>query len=170
MKKETKFKVIYKVSFILLVLISLLTSCDDESEEGIKLVPPSPIPDTIQNLRIEDIGDSGNARDLLVRFDQITDESIIDGYEIIVVQGDGEGFDLEDADNVPNENLTFIEKNASDIEIQLSEDATDSDGNLIQNNIDYTIFVVSVGIGDNAVGEGQFIINALSEGVNIRLE
>jgi len=154
---------------LIILLIVLMISCDDEPEEPIVTIPPLGIPDTVQNLSVEDIGDQGNGGDLLVRFDRIADESFVDGYEIIIVQGDGESFDLEDADDVPDENLTFIEKNGSDIEIELSEDTTDNEGNLIEDNTNYTVFVVSEGAGEQ-VGVGPFIINALSEGVSIRLE
>ncbi|MEK4508485.1 copper amine oxidase N-terminal domain-containing protein [Paenibacillus sp. FSL K6-2524] len=112
---------------------------------------------TVSSLYVSDVNDYGDGRDLRVSFTRASEESNISSYRIMVVPTDnyGNGFSLSDANNVSSSYYTTVSKGYNYNEV-LSSNARDVRGNLITNNKQYRVYVLSVSNGSYSVS------NALS--------
>ncbi len=98
--------------------------------------------DTIPNISAKDVGDKGDGRDLQVHFNVARDKSKFDEYRIFVVRSSKAGeFDLDAANS--NKHYTTV-SSGKNIKKTLAKDAKDTGGNLITNDVAYTVFVLSV--------------------------
>lgn len=131
--------------------VFILTSYDNPSENVLSY----PVPIVLQtptaavtHITCTDIGDAGNGSDIRVTFNKVANENIISEYRIMVVPGDQMStFDLETANLVGQESYTAVTPSDSNISIQLDETASDIDGDIIINEKEYCVFVLSVADG-----------------------
>ena len=113
-------------------------------------IDPTALPAT--NLTGTDINNNGNGSDLQVSFTQATDETTLSEYRIMVVKAtQADGFNLTMANSVSVENYQAYAPVGNDYSLPLSETAKDTDGDIIEENIAYKIFVLSIADGTNAV-------------------
>lgn len=117
---------------------------------------------TVSNLTISDIADHNNGRDLQVSFTKAANESNIRNYRIFVVRdANASSFNLASANAVTNSGYYTTVNKGSDIRQALAAGARDVNGSLVQNNVAYRVFVMSVGTkdGNNALSQAS---NALT--------
>lgn len=109
----------------------------------------------VSSLYVNDVADYGDGRDLQVSFAKPYSESNISEYRVFVVPTYYGSFDLNQANSLSSYYYTSISKRNSNITQVLSSSARDVRGNLIQNNVDYQVYVMSVrnsySSGDNAL-------------------
>jgi len=158
-----KFVLLFVGVFSLIVLI---ISCGDDTPT--ESTEPTDTTDTTEqniasdaasNVVIEDIGENGNGLDLSISFNKAADESKVSEYRVIVVKSSlASTFDLSKADLISSANYTQVTKTGGSIDLILTATTTDSDGNLLQNDVAYNVFVLSIADGTNSN------INALSPG------
>ncbi|MGG0823494.1 copper amine oxidase N-terminal domain-containing protein [Paenibacillus turicensis] len=109
----------------------------------------------VSGLYVNDVADYGDGRDLQVSFTKLYNESNISEYRVFVVPTYYGNFDLNQANSLSSYYYTSISKRNANITQVLSSSARDVRGNLIQNNVDYQVYVMSVrnsySSGDNAL-------------------
>ncbi|WP_308530574.1 copper amine oxidase N-terminal domain-containing protein [uncultured Paenibacillus sp.] len=99
------------------------------------------------NVKVSDVSDYGDGRDLNVTFTRAQNESSIANYRVLVVKTkDAGSFTLSTANNVPSSYSTIVSKSGSGSTLtgQLASSARDTSGDLIKNGVSYTVFVQSV--------------------------
>lgn len=99
------------------------------------------------NVKVSDVSDYGDGRDLNVTFTRSQNESNIANYRVFVVKTkDAGSFTLSSANNVPSSYSTVVSKSGSGSTLtgQLASSARDTSGDLIKNGVSYTVFVQSV--------------------------
>ncbi len=107
--------------------------------------------DSVTNVIASDIDDHNDGRDLQVSFSKVSDESKIDHYRVLVIKsGSAPAFDLNTANDVPDEFSVKIQKSGKDILTTLGKYAKDVDGAYIRENVPYKIFILSMADGTNA--------------------
>lgn len=105
----------------------------------------------ISNLEVNDISNYGDGRDLEVSFTRATEEHKISGYGIMVVKAENtDTFDLTTANNVPSSNYTLLQKTGTNYKVALASGAKDVDGEPIQADVPYKVFILSIADGVNA--------------------
>ncbi len=107
------------------------------------------------DVRVYDVDDYGDGRDLEVSFTRADSESNISYYDILVVPA-SKSFYLSDANRVTPENRTRISKADASTATTLSMDTTDVEGRKIRSGDSYRVYILSIANGNNAS------INALS--------
>ncbi len=111
----------------------------------------------VTSVTASDVAENGNGGDLQVSFVRPADESAVNEYRIIVVKLQGSaGFDLSSANSIAAANFIRVSKTGNNIQVALPEDSRDRDGELIQNDVSYFVFVLTIADGLNAT------VNALS--------
>lgn len=96
--------------------------------------------------QVDDVSDFGDGRDLRVSFNKVSDESIINSYRIFVVRADNySNFTLTKANSLSNAYYTQVNKTGYNISQVLSTGARDTDGSLLQNGVNYRVFVMAIG-------------------------
>lgn len=99
------------------------------------------------NVKVSDVSDYSDGRDLHVTFTRAQNESNIANYRVFVVKTkDAGSFTLNTANNVPSSYSTVVSKSGSGSTLsgQLTSSARDTSGDLIKNGVSYTVFVQSV--------------------------
>ncbi|WP_339301161.1 copper amine oxidase N-terminal domain-containing protein [Paenibacillus sp. FSL K6-2441] len=99
------------------------------------------------NVKVSDVSDYGDGRDLSVTFTRAQNESNIANYRVFVVKTkDASSFTLSTANNLPSSYSTLVSKSGSGSTLtgQLASSARDTSGELIKNGVSYTVFVLSV--------------------------
>lgn len=124
------------------------------------------------NVRVTDVSDFGDGRDLRVSFTRASSESSIANYRIFVVKTkDASKFTLSAANKVPSSYSTVVYKSGSNSTLtgQLTSSSRDTSGALIKSGVSYTVFVLSVsnkGTADSRLSAGSSAIT-LSTGSTI---
>jgi len=107
-------------------------------------------PPFAENIIISDVSNMQDGRDLHVNFNHALNEQLISEYRLIVVKSeDSETFDIEQANNIAPENYTIIDTVGTSFNSILSQTTTDKDGDLIQDLVEYNVFVLSIADGEN---------------------
>lgn len=100
---------------------------------------------TISNIVARDINDFGDGRDLEISFNRADDESTVNHYRIMVVKSSkANSFNLTAANRVSSNHYTTVPKEGRNIKRTLTANSVDTDGQLIQSDISYSVFVLSV--------------------------
>ncbi|WP_025027174.1 copper amine oxidase N-terminal domain-containing protein [Caldalkalibacillus mannanilyticus] len=116
----------------------------------------------VTNLRVTDVSDYGDGRDVEVSFTKVNNENQLHHYRVYVVRsGDVSSFDLAKALEVSSSNYTRISKTGSNIKEILGSSAKDTGGRNIQAGVNYRVFVLS--FGDASNGYGNTLSSASSE-------
>ncbi|RXZ78485.1 copper amine oxidase N-terminal domain-containing protein [Paenibacillaceae bacterium] len=133
----------------------------------------------VTNVRVSDVGDNDDGRDLQVTFNKVADESKISHYRIFVVKsGNASRFNLNTANAVSYNNYTYVGKTGNNISTTLASGATDVDGAVIRSGVNYQVFVMSVTTANNLTGNAlsqasaniTLINNSASAPVNVRAD
>ncbi|MFJ7696954.1 stalk domain-containing protein [Lysinibacillus fusiformis] len=115
----------------------------------------------VTSVKISDINDFGDGRDVSVSFTRPQNDNNIANYRVFIVKTkDASNFNLTTANNLSSSYYTTVNKSGSNGSIltgTLSSTARDTSGDLIKNNVPYTAVVLSVS-NSNSVG------NKLSSG------
>lgn len=124
----------------------------------------------VTNVKVSDVSDNGDGRDLLVSFNKASDESRINHYRVLVVKAaSADRFNLSSANNVSYTDSTFISKTGSNLSVTLGADARDVDGAAIRNGVSYKVFILSVNDGSlggsNALSSASAAITLTSNSV-----
>ncbi|QOY35163.1 hypothetical protein AWH56_021055 [Anaerobacillus isosaccharinicus] len=99
----------------------------------------------VTNVSVNDIGNQNNGRDMQITFTKVADETTVSEYRIFVVrQSQANSFDLTKANAVATGNYTTVAKTGANITQRLASNAKDSNGRLIENDVAYRVFVMSV--------------------------
>ncbi|WP_049894995.1 copper amine oxidase N-terminal domain-containing protein [Paenibacillus antibioticophila] len=117
---------------------------------------------TVSGLTAADIGDYGDGRDLQVQFYRATEESNISQYRVYVVKASKT---LTTAQAIDNRYYETVSKSGSTnpLTAAFGYSSRDTDGDTIQNNTAYRVYVLSLGSGSYAGS------NALSNPASITL-
>lgn len=124
------------------------------------------------NVKVSDVSDYGDGRDLSVTFTRAQNESNIANYRVFVVKTkDAGSFTLSTANNVPNSYSTVVSKSGSGSTLtgQLTSSARDTSGDLIKNGVSYKVFVLSVSNNtgwSNQLSSGSSTITLATGSVN----
>ena len=127
-----------------LVLQMVFSSCNQETE--IVLTE-----NLVEELHAYDLDNNGNASDIRVDF-VVKDNLNVLEYRVMVVPEDQkDSFDESMADKVPRESYWEVYPEGFQFEYtvdRLPEDLLDINGNLISNDNDYRVFILTVGEDD----------------------
>ncbi len=100
---------------------------------------------TASNVKISDVNDFGDGRDLSVSFSKANIDSNISNYRIMIVRSaEASKFNLEAANKVSNHYTSVSKSSSGTLTATLGSSSRDTSGQLIQNGISYTAFVLSV--------------------------
>lgn len=139
------------------------------SSQSLKLNNVKTTVQPVTGLRIADISDYGDGRDLEINFTQPSTTSNITYYRAFVVKAkDASSFNLTTANNVSSSNSTIIYKgNSPAVKTQLSSSTRDTSGELIKNGTSYVVYVVSVS-SNAATADNKLstVSSSLTLGVN----
>lgn len=91
------------------------------------------------------VGQQGNGNDLEISFPASASTKGISQYRILVVKANSNTFNVNTALAVPAANYTGIPQGSSNYTITLMPQARDTDGALIQKNVNYRVYVLAVG-------------------------
>ena len=128
----------------LAALLTLVSTGCDPNEPQIEA-------EAVSNIVAYDIGDSNSGQDMEITFVVPFDKTTVDEYRIIVVkESNSATFDVEAANALSAPSITVVNKVNTDISAVPGLAATDSDGDLIANDIPYSVFVLTVADGRDA--------------------
>jgi hypothetical protein len=116
----------------------------------------------VWGLNVSDVADNGNGSDLQVSFTRASNESNVSEYRVFVVPNNYGYFDLRQANSLNSNYYTRISKRGTNISQVLSSSSRDVRGNLIKNDEDYKVYVMTVKTsntsGDNALSNASSVI------------
>ncbi|MFP5470494.1 MAG: T9SS type A sorting domain-containing protein, partial [Bacteroidia bacterium] len=116
--------------------------------ETITLTSPAVASSTASSIVAQDISNNGDATDLKVNFNKASDETTVDEYRAFVVK-DGTSFSLTDAE--ANSNYKSVSPSGfSQYTLNYLATDTDTNGDIIVEDIWYKVYVMSVADGVNA--------------------
>jgi len=142
------------VVYVLAVGKSSYSSVLSTSSPKITLTNLSSVP-AVTNVKISDINDFGDGRDVSVSFTRPQNDNNISNYRVFIVKSkDANNFSLTTANNLSSSYYTTVDKsgsNGSTLVGTLSSSSRDISGDFIKNSESYTAFVLSVS-NTNAVG------------------
>ncbi|MDK8193712.1 copper amine oxidase N-terminal domain-containing protein [Paenibacillus sp. UMB7766-LJ446] len=139
------------------------------SSQSLKLNNVKTTVQPVTGLRIADISDYGDGRDMEINFTQPSTTSNITYYRAFVVKAkDASSFNLTTANNVTSSNSTIIYKgNSTAVKSLLSSSTRDTSGELIKNGTSYVVYIMSVSsnaaTADNKLSS---VSSSLTLGVN----
>ncbi|WP_339835393.1 copper amine oxidase N-terminal domain-containing protein [Paenibacillus sp. FSL R7-0272] len=116
------------------------------SSQVLKLNQVKPSVQAVTGLRIADVSDNGDGRDLEINFTQPSNNSNITSYRAFVVKAkDASSFNQAAASKVSSANYTIINKgNSSTVKSILNSSSRDTSGELIKNGNAYVVYIMSV--------------------------
>ncbi|MGE7825939.1 stalk domain-containing protein [Paenibacillus sp. NPDC093718] len=107
------------------------------------------------NVKVSDVSDYGDGRDLQVSFTRAQNESNVTNYRVFAVKTkDAAKFNLAAAKSVQSQNYTTVSKTSTTnttLSTTLSSSARDTSGELIRSGVAYTVFVQSVSSNENVL-------------------
>ncbi|WP_341302356.1 copper amine oxidase N-terminal domain-containing protein [Lysinibacillus sp. FSL H8-0500] len=112
---------------------------------------------TVTNVKMSDINDFGDGRDVSVSFTRPQNDNNISNYRVFIVKTkDANNFSLTTANNLSSNYYTTVEKsgsNGSTLVVTLSSSTRDTSGDFIKNSESYTAFVMSVSSTNSVVNK-----------------
>lgn len=107
----------------------------------------------VTNLSVYDVSDYGDARDIEVEFNRLSDETYLLEYRAIVVRAsEANSFNLTNAMELPSSNYTVISKRGTNIRQVLNFQARDHQGRFIETGTAYRVFILAVGSPGSGYG------------------
>lgn len=96
----------------------------------------------------QDVSDYGDGRDLQISFNRVADESLVDHYRVLIVKT-GTSLNLSSALGVGSYNYSDVLATGANPVVKLNAATRTIDGDLLKNNQSYTVYVITVGKGNN---------------------
>ncbi|MGE7946557.1 stalk domain-containing protein [Lysinibacillus sp. NPDC093688] len=144
------------VAYVLAVGKGSYSSVLSKSSPKITLTNMSSVAE-VTNVKISDISDFGDGRDISVSFTRPQNDNNISNYRVFIVKTkDANNFSLTTANNLSSSYYTTMYKSGSNggtMTGTLSSSARDTAGDSIKNGVPYTAFVLSVSSADSAVNK-----------------
>ncbi|MFJ7887610.1 stalk domain-containing protein [Lysinibacillus xylanilyticus] len=141
------------VVYVLAVGKSSYSSVLSNSSPKITLSNMSSVPE-VTNVKINDISDFGDGRDISVSFTRPQNDNNISNYRVFIVKTkDANNFSLTTANNLSSSYYTTVNKSGSNggtLSGTLTSSTRDSSGDYIKNGVSYTAFVLSVSNNNSA--------------------
>ncbi|MCY9547876.1 copper amine oxidase N-terminal domain-containing protein [Lysinibacillus xylanilyticus] len=141
------------VVYVLAVGKSSYSSVLSNSSPKITLSNMSSVPE-VTNVKINDISDFGDGRDISVSFTRPQNDNNISNYRVFIVKTkDANNFSLTTANNLSSSYYTTVNKSGSNggtLSGTLTSSSRDSSGDYIKNGVSYTAFVLSVSNNNSA--------------------
>ncbi len=118
---------------------------------------------TPSNVKLVDVADFNDGRDLSVSFNKASDESQVSGYRVFIVRtSSASSFNLSQATAVPAANYTTASKTGSNQTVRLQSTARDTSGTIIQSGISYTAYVMAINTANDGIG-----LSAMSNSITL---
>ena len=154
----------YIMFFTSLMITVFAVSCSDEGSG--KKPPLDPVPsDAVSDVQAADVANNRNGTDLQVSFTKAVDETKIGAYRVIVVKTTAiSGMDTSVANNLPADRYFAVAPTGANIITTLPALSKDSDGDLLIENLNYGVVVLSVADGFNA---NQNVLSSFSGVVSL---
>ncbi len=126
-------------SLFIITIITLFSACGGGDD-------PVIIIDDVSTISMEDLDNIGNGADVRIGFVPPTDQTNIAEYRVFIVKRSGQGaFDLAAAEQVASANyLSITSPQTSGVNLFLSANQTDIDGDLLIEDRPYALFVLNV--------------------------
>ncbi|MFJ7182757.1 stalk domain-containing protein [Lysinibacillus xylanilyticus] len=144
------------VVYVLAVGKGSYSSVLSNSSPKITLTNMSSVPE-VTNVKISDISDFGDGRDISVSFTRPQNDNNISNYRVFIVKTkDANNFSLTTANNLSSSYYTTVNKSGSNggtLSGTLASSSRDSSGDYIKNGVSYTAFVLSVSNNNSAVNK-----------------
>ncbi len=141
------------VAYVLTVGKGSYSSVLSKSSQKISLTNDSAVT-AVTNVKISDISDFNDGRDISVSFTRPQNDNNISNYRVFIVKTkDANNFSLTTANNLSNSYYSTVNKsgsNGSTLTGALSSSARDTAGDSIKNGVPYTAFVLSVSSTNSA--------------------
>ncbi|MFJ8512067.1 stalk domain-containing protein [Lysinibacillus xylanilyticus] len=141
------------VVYVLAVGKGSYSSVLSNSSPKITLTNMSSVPE-VTNVKINDISDFGDGRDISVSFTRPQNDNNISNYRVFIVKTkDANNFRLTTANNLSSSYYTTVNKSGSNggtLSGTLTSSSRDSSGDYIKNGVSYTAFVLSVSNSNSA--------------------
>ncbi|MGE8034443.1 stalk domain-containing protein [Lysinibacillus sp. NPDC093692] len=135
------------VAYVLAVGKGSYSSVLSKSSQKITLTNMSSVTE-VTNVKINDISDFGDGRDISVSFTRPQSDNNISNYRVFIVKTkDANNFSLSSANNLTSKSYTTVNKSGSNggtLTGTLTSSSRDSSGDYIKNGVPYTAFVLSV--------------------------
>ncbi|MEB2299397.1 copper amine oxidase N-terminal domain-containing protein [Lysinibacillus xylanilyticus] len=135
------------VTYVLAVGKGSYSSVLSKSSPKITLTDMSSVAEAT-NVKISDINDFGDGRDISVSFTRPQNDNNISNYRVYIVKTkDANNFSLTSANKLSSSYYTTINKsgsNGSTLSGTLNSSSRDTSGDYIKNGVPYTAFVLSV--------------------------
>lgn len=98
----------------------------------------------VLNIQVLDVGDQKNGADIRVNFDPAYSEASMIEYRIMVVNAtQAEDFNVDSANAITAGHYTSVPADGTSHSLQLTSTAMSTDGQLITNMINYSVFILS---------------------------
>ncbi|PYE47582.1 copper amine oxidase-like protein [Paenibacillus barcinonensis] len=122
----------------------------------------------VTGLRIADVSDNADGRDMEINFTQPSTTSNITYYRAFVVKAkDASTFSLDTANKVSSANSTIIYKGSSTtVKTQLTSSSRDTSGELIKNGTAYVVYIMSVSANTTMDNKLSTVSSSLTLSVN----
>lgn len=131
-------KIIYIILSVEIIGLIPVTSTHAQHNTDLDNIMPNT--STINTLTVADIWNNGDASDIQVQFNPAPDTE----HHIMIVKAENAvNFDLDSAEQIPDNRYTVID-NSEDDTFELPSTATDIDGDPIVEDTPYVIFVLSI--------------------------
>ncbi|MFB7156935.1 stalk domain-containing protein [Lysinibacillus sp. NPDC056232] len=144
------------VAYVLAVGKGSYSSVLSKSSQKITLTNMSSVTE-VTNVKISDISDFGDGRDISVSFTRPQNDNNISNYRVFIVKTkDANNFSLTSANNLSSSYYTTVSKSGSNggtLSGTLTSSSRDSSGEYIKNGVPYTAFVLSVSNTNSAVNK-----------------
>ncbi|MFE3576185.1 stalk domain-containing protein [Lysinibacillus sp. NPDC059133] len=144
------------VAYVLAVGKGSYSSVLSKSSQKITLTNMSSVTE-VTNVKISDISDFGDGRDISVSFTRPQNDNNISNYRVFIVKTkDANNFSLTSANNLSSSYYTTVNKSGSNggtLSGTLTSSSRDSSGEYIKNGVPYTAFVLSVSNTNSAVNK-----------------
>ncbi len=125
-----------------LLFVAIIISCggsDDPGLDEVQLSAPT-------SLNARDVANQGDASDLELSYQKPDELSLIQEFRVFLVKSTGaNSFDSLDAFQLSSDRYLHVDVNADGDQLSFKQNHLDTDGDPIQENIDYNFFVLSVG-------------------------
>ncbi|WNS46471.1 copper amine oxidase N-terminal domain-containing protein [Paenibacillus sp. MMS20-IR301] len=97
----------------------------------------------------QDVSDYGDGRDLQVSFVRGGNEALVDQYRVFIVKT-GYGLNLSSVQTIAAANYTALPVTGANPSFTLTSGSRTMDGDTIKNDQGYTVYVLTIGKGNNA--------------------
>lgn len=134
------------------LLCFLFLSCGGSSDDGGSIK----VDIKATGISVRDAKNNGDASDLRVSFSKPSDIESVSAFRIFLSKSSSSSVDVSSANDIPSTNYHEILTSTSQDDIALTSDLKDVDGDPIAEGVEYTAYILSIGIEvENALSPGS---------------